>query len=108
YTDSGRVSAQLVAVNQARFASDDWRQATSREMAAAWPNYFGYFGSFTIDTDRGAIIHHIDAGWFPNLPGTQQVRHYRFENDHLVLGAETAWGKVRIVWKKLPAPPVTI
>lgn len=103
YADSDRVSAQLVAVGQPHFASEDWRQATPREVAAAWPRYFGYFGRFSVDTERGAVIHHIEAGWFPNLPGTEQVRHYRFEDDRLVLDADTAWGKVRIVWEKLPA-----
>jgi hypothetical protein len=100
YTDNNRMSAQLAAVDQPPFASDDWRYATAEEMARAWPKYFGYFGTFAIDTDRGAVIHYIDAGWFPNLPGTQQVRHYRFEDDLLVLDADTEWGKVRIIWEK--------
>jgi hypothetical protein len=100
--DADRVCAQLVRVNQPRFASEDWQEATGPEMAAAWPNYFGYFGTFTIDTAAATVTHHIDAGWFPNLVGTQQVRHYRFANDQLVLDADTTWGKVRIVWTKLP------
>lgn len=103
YDDSDRVSAQLVRADQPRFSSDDWRQARVEEMSAAWPNYFGYFGTFTIDTSICAVIHHIEAGWFPNLPKTQQVRHYRFDNGRLVLDADTAWGQVRIVWKKLPS-----
>jgi len=102
YDDSDQMSAQLVRVDQPRFASDDWQQASADEMSAAWPSYFGYFGTFTVDTQAAEVTHHIDAGWFPNLAGTEQVRPYRFEAGQLVLDAETAWGRVRIVWEKLP------
>jgi hypothetical protein len=103
YDDSDRVSAQLVRVNQPLFASNDWQQASADEMRAAWPSYFGYFGTFTVDTEALAVTHHVEAGWFPNLVGTEQVRFYRFENGgQLVLDADTTWGRVRIVWEKLP------
>ena len=98
--DADRVSAQLVAVDQPPFASDDWQQATPEEMTAAWPRYFGYFGTFSIDAEAATITHHIESGWFPNLVGTEQVRHYRFENENLVLYAETAWGQVSITWRR--------
>jgi hypothetical protein len=102
YDDTGSVSAQLVRLNQQRFQSDDWRQARPDEMCAAWLNYFGYFGTFTIDTDNDTVTHHIESGWFPNLIGTGQIRHYRFDgDDRLVLDADTAWDNVRIVWQRI-------
>jgi hypothetical protein len=101
YTDSGRVSAQLVRADQPRFASDDWREASKQEMTAAWPEYFGYFGTFTVDTNACTVTHRIESGWFPNLTGTEQLRRYRFEGNRLVLDADTAWGQVRNVWEKL-------
>jgi len=69
-------------------------------MVAAWP---GYFGTFSIDARNAAVTHHIEAGWFPNLAGTDQVRHYRFDGDELVLDADTAWDKVRIIWRRVPS-----
>ncbi len=101
YDASGRMSAQLVRSDQDRFGSDDWREAKPEEMVAAWPSYFGYFGTFTIDVGHDAVTHHIESGWFPNLAGTEQVRYYRFENGQLVLDADTAWDKVRIVWERV-------
>jgi hypothetical protein len=103
YDGTGRVSAQLVRAEQERFDSDDWRKAKPDEMNAAWPCYFGYFGTFTIDTGNQAVTHHIEAGWFPNLAGTDQVRRYRFDGDELVLDADTAWDKVRIIWQRVPS-----
>ncbi|HEX3288257.1 MAG TPA: lipocalin-like domain-containing protein [Mycobacterium sp.] len=84
YTADGHVSAQLVRADQQVFGSDDWREATPAEMTAAWPNYFGYFGTYTIDADNAAITHHIESGWFPNLVGTKQLRHFRFDAQRLV------------------------
>lgn len=36
----------------------------------------------------------------PELVGTNQVRHYRFEDSRLTLDADTAWGRVRIIWER--------
>jgi hypothetical protein len=101
YTPEGRVSAQLVRSGQPRFASDDWQDAAPEEMEAAWPAYFGYFGRFSIDLEAGAVVHHVEGSWFPNLVGTDQVRRFSLDGDRLNLDADTAWGTVRIVWEKL-------
>jgi hypothetical protein len=103
YTSDLRVSAQLVSKDQPHFQSEDWREATQSESAQAWKKYFGYFGSFSIDLDRQAVIHHIEGSWFPNLQGTDQVRCFRLEGPQLVLDADTDWGRVHIVWKRIGA-----
>lgn len=101
YDETGRVSAQLVRQRQQRFAEDDWQQASTEEKAAAWGNYFGYFGTYTIDEDGHEVIHHVEGSWFPNLAGSDEHRHYRLEDNHLFLDADTAWGHVKIVWEKI-------
>jgi hypothetical protein len=55
YDAAGRVSAQLVRPHQKRFDSEDWRKARPEEMVAAWPGYFGYFGTFTVDTGNETV-----------------------------------------------------
>jgi hypothetical protein len=100
YTADGHVSAQLVRRDVKHFHDEDWRKASEAESAAAWKNYFGYFGTYSVDVQMQAVIHHIEGAWFPNLLGTDQVRHYRFEGTQLVLDADTAWGHVRIVWQR--------
>jgi hypothetical protein len=49
------------------------------------------------------VVHHIQGSWFPNLIGTDQIRHFRFDGDQLILDAVTAWGNVHIVWRKVDA-----
>lgn len=103
YTPDGRMSAQLMRPASKSFASEDWRKATPQEKSGAWSNYFGYYGSYRIDLEKQAVVHHIEGSWFPNLVGTDQVRRFRFENDRLILDADTEWGKVHIVWQKIAA-----
>jgi hypothetical protein len=104
YDASGRMSAQLARANQARFSNEDLRESTSQERTMAWVNYFGYFGRFTVDEDKKIVVHQIEVSWFPNLVGTEQIRHYRFEGKQLVLHANTPWGDVRNVWEKYDSP----
>jgi hypothetical protein len=103
YTSDLRVSAQLASQSQPNFQSEDWREATQPESAQAWKQYFGYFGTFSLDLDRQAVIHHIEGSWFPNLRGTDQVRFFRFEQERLMLEADTEWGRVHIVWQRAHA-----
>jgi hypothetical protein len=105
YSPTGQVSAQLVRPDQPRFADDDWRKATPDERADAWAEYFGYFGSYSIDEAAGAVVHHVEGTWFPNLVGTSQVRYYDLDGDTLTLDADTAWGRVRIVWERVRQHP---
>jgi Lipocalin-like domain len=103
YTSDGRMSAQLARRQLPRFASNDWRQAAGGEKGQAWSSYFGYFGTYSIDEEAKTVEHHIEGSWFPNLVGTTEKRRYRFDGGQLLLDAETAWGKVHIIWEKIPS-----
>jgi Lipocalin-like domain len=104
YEGSGRMSAQLAGVNPKQFASEDWNSATPEEKTGAWGNYFGYFGTYTIDETRKVVTRRIDGSWFPNLVGSVQERAYRFDGKQLVLEASMPWGEVRIIWEKYYPP----
>jgi hypothetical protein len=104
YSAEGRMSAQLVSANMTKFANGDWREATAEERTKAWLEYFGYYGTFSIDPENNVVIHYVEGSSFPNLLGTKQIRYFRFEGERLVLNAETAWGKVQVVWERAGAP----
>ncbi len=103
YDASGTVCAQLMRRGQPHFRSDDWQRASAEEKASAWSGYFGYFGTFTIDEGTGTIVHRVDGSWFPNLVGTEQVRHFSLAGNRLTLTAETPRGRVSLVWEKVNA-----
>jgi hypothetical protein len=100
YTADGRMSAQLVRADRARFASDDYRGAPADVAAEAFQQYFGYFGSYQVDASAGTVTHYIEGAWFPNLENTAQVRTFRFEEGRLVLEAATPWGVIRNTWRR--------
>jgi hypothetical protein len=106
YDGSGRMSAQLSGVERPLFADEDWLRARPDEIVAAWPGYFAYFGTFSVDVaavEAPTVTHHISSGTFPNLAGTEQVRTCRFDDGdrRLSLTAESVWGSVRIVWERV-------
>lgn len=101
YTPDGRVSAQLMRSGQAPLSTKDWRKATVNEKAEAWSGYFGYFGTYAVDEAAHIVHHNIEGSWFPNLVGSTEIRHYQFKGERLILDADTAWGKVHIVWEKV-------
>jgi hypothetical protein len=47
--------------------------------------YFGYFGQYTVDERAATVTHHIEGSSYPNFVGTDQRRHFTFENNRLVL-----------------------
>jgi hypothetical protein len=103
YSADGHVAAQLVRAVRQKFQSDDWRDASEKEGATAFKEYFGYFGTFSIDLAHQAVVHHVRGAWFPNIEGGDQRRSFQFDNARLVLDADTPWGKVRIIWRR-PEP----
>ena len=102
YTESGRMSAQLVRPGQPPFTSEDTRAATDEEIVTAWHNYAGYYGTYRIDVDAQAVIHEIQASWMPTRAGTAGVRRYRSDGDLLHLEADGPQGTSRVTWQKLP------
>jgi hypothetical protein len=103
YTADGRMSAQLVSEDRAAFASDDYRGAPVDVAAAAFQQYFGYFGSYEVDAGAGTVTHFIEGAWFPRLENKAQVRTFRLEEGRLILEAATPWGVIRNTWKRADA-----
>src|SRR3954464_818314 len=57
YSADGHVAAQLARKGLPPLRDEDWRSASQPESAQAWKSYFGYFGTFSIDTSEKAVIH---------------------------------------------------
>jgi hypothetical protein len=44
-----------------------------------------YYGTYKILADSNLIIHNIKACSFPNWVGQNQIRHFEFKNNKLIL-----------------------
>lgn len=101
YQADGRMSAQLSVGSPTRFASDDPDLASAEEAHAAWRAYFGYWGTFRVDAEKGVVVHRVEGSSFPNWIGTEQVRQFRFEGAHrLILETKSSSGDFRAVWQR--------
>jgi hypothetical protein len=56
------------------------------------PAYFGYFGTYTVDSARGIVIHHIEGATTSRNIGQDEPRQFRIEGDHLTIRIPQAQG----------------
>ena len=81
----GRLSLHLVDLNRPDFADGDFLRGSADEVRQAFNGYFGYFGSFTLNSAAQTITFHIDGSAFPNYIGSDQLRYFEISEDRLVL-----------------------
>jgi hypothetical protein len=53
YQRDGHMSAQVSVGSPKRLTSDDLFEVSTEESAEAWRGYFGYWGSFRVDAEKG-------------------------------------------------------
>lgn len=79
YDAAGRMSAQLMYGDRAKFASGT--PPTEAQRAAAYSSYVAYFGRYTIDAKAGSVTHHVEGATNPNMVGNPLVRYFEFSPD---------------------------
>ncbi len=72
YTESGRVSAQVMRPDRPRFASGDRLRGTTEEIKANYEGFVSYYGPYEFDRKKGLVIHHMEGSLFPNWEGQRQ------------------------------------
>jgi hypothetical protein len=72
-------------VDRPTFASDDSGSGNDEEVRTAFEEHTSYFGTYTIDPSARTVTHHVHGASYPNWMGHDQIRHYRFDESHLVL-----------------------
>jgi Lipocalin-like domain len=101
YTADGRMAAHLMRRQRALLRSENSRETTPAERAAAFLDYFSYCGPYTVQKGAPTVTHHVEACSSPNWVGTDRVRTFRFAGDALTLRADRADGsKSTLVWKR--------
>ncbi len=85
YDPSGNMMVELMKRDRKLFASDNFLQGTTEEILSAYHGFFAYSGTYTIDAEAKAVIHHIEICHFPNWVGHDQIRYYTFSSDELKL-----------------------
>ena len=85
YDAGGNMSTLLMKPARPLFASGDRRRGTSAEVRAAFEGFDAYFGTYSVDTVRGTVTHHVMGSAYPNWVGQDQLRYYKIDRTRLVL-----------------------
>jgi hypothetical protein len=102
YDETGHVSIQFSNDPPTpRFESGDDFKPTAHEAETAYLNYVAYFGTYSVDTVRHVVTHHVEGSLVPSYTGTDQERPYRLHGDNLELTDGETW---RRVWVRVPPP----
>ncbi len=85
YTADGNMSVFVIQPERPPFASGDMRAGTDREVRAASEGFLGYFGTYSVDSTKGIVTHHIQGAFLPNWEGRDQIRYYKMDGKKLTL-----------------------
>jgi hypothetical protein len=104
YTSTGFVTGHLMRRNVPKFRTGA-RRAPSEQIHEAFLGYLGYYGTYEVNVGAGTVTHHVLGGWHPNWTGTDQVRHFRFDGEELVIetppvNSGSRSRKTRLVWRR--------
>ncbi len=91
-----------------RISYDSVGRMTAQLMADGGPGagFISYFGAYSIDTARQAVIHHVEGTNIENLLGQSLVRYLEFSADGSSLFLETRNGDRvtgRLRWDRITA-----
>jgi len=100
YTADGYVSAEIMDPDRQQsdphfpLESAEAQTLPDSDRACAYSTYISYCGTYTVD--EGTVTHHVKAGLIPSWTGSEQRRHFRFDDGRLILGA----GKHKLTWER--------
>jgi hypothetical protein len=88
YINYGRDGRMIVIIVGSHRTKPVGEIATPDEAEALIKSMVAYAGTYTIDSEAKAVTHHIEISWDQSRTGTDQVRSYKLEGDHLTLTTE--------------------
>lgn len=108
YDGNGHFSGQIMARGRPGFATGNLLKGTGEEVRAAFEGYIAYYGTCSVDEERGLVVHNVEGSFFPNWVGDVQTRAYEFQGDTLQLSTMPIRGSradltVVLVWERAVA-----
>jgi hypothetical protein len=95
YDATGHLSVQIMRTPPLPpLSSGDVAVATGAEKEAAYDAYLAYFGTYTVDAERGVVVHHVEGALMPTFTGTDQPRQFVLNGDTLIIGDQKRWKRV--------------
>src|SRR5581483_768851 len=113
YDRSGWMSVQIVSDPKPMVPHESSREsflaAPVNEKVIAINGYYAYYGTWTVDTSKSTITHHIQQSLYPGERRESGERHFSLEGNRLILVANAhEMGEDhqrRLVWERAAPSP---
>src|SRR5215831_531034 len=86
YDASGCMAVQIAVKDDRKPFAAGLRAGTVEEKAAAFDSYFAYYGTYTVDSEKTTVTHHVENHSWLGRRGVDNARWFEFDgNDRLIL-----------------------
>jgi hypothetical protein len=86
YTPGGVLSINISSDTPLKISEDEGKNHNVNIFEYITTNSFGYFGTYTVEPDKGRVIHHVKGGTIPWYTDTEQPRQIQLKGDTLTIG----------------------
>jgi hypothetical protein len=92
YDRAGNVLVELARNPQPhRLSKEELDRLTVEELHSMLREFVAYFGTYTVDTQKGLVIHHVTADLRREYTDTDQARPFQVVGDTLTIGDSRTW-----------------
>lgn len=92
YDRGGNVLVELAKSPQPqRLSKEELGRLTVEELRSMLQGFVAYFGTYTVDTQKGLVIHHVTADLRREYTATDQARPFHVAGDELTIGDSRTW-----------------
>ena len=85
YDDSGHMSIQIMKMPHPKVASGDDSHVTPAEKQDLYDAYVAYFGRYSVDAEKGVVIHHVEGDLADVYIGNDEERPFVLRGDTLII-----------------------
>jgi hypothetical protein len=100
YTADGHVAIQIANPDRPACAIPGSRDTTKipyctpQQALKLLESSVAYWGTYTVDTNAGVVVHRVRSDARNTYTGTDQPRPFKLEGDRLVIGDGRTWTRV--------------
>lgn len=86
YTAGGALSINISNENPLKISEEESKKKNVNLYDYITTNSFGYFGTYTLEPEKGRVIHHVTGGTIPWYTDTEQPRQIQLKGDTAIIG----------------------
>ena len=96
YTKNGIVNLNISSTIPLKISEDSTKKIFPNLYEYIDQTALGYFGFYTVDSEKSIITHHVKGGTIPNYIDTDQPRPFMLKGDTLIIGNNKTWKRVLV------------